>query len=300
MWSVGALAQGCGPQNPNCVVPDRPVGDSTNSAANTRFVQLSGGGGGGGGTSSTFGAPFPTLGTAIGLSDGTNMVPWFATSNYGVAPGTIKVPTVNAYITGSSVSSSGGTSLADGGTFTAGTTAMTPMGCGFFSSYTALTTAHAGVVSCVNTTTGLAAQVSVANATTPGRATSGNSSPVVQPSAPNSGATAFPIISAASTNATSVKTSAATVFSCQLGNTGAGVAFVKIYNKASAPTVGTDTPVKTLIVPGNAAGAGSNPTFGPGGFALGTGFALAITGLAPNSDTTAVAANQVVVNCDYE
>lgn len=37
-----ALAQGCGPSNPNCVVPNRPVGDSTNAAANTRFVQLNG------------------------------------------------------------------------------------------------------------------------------------------------------------------------------------------------------------------------------------------------------------------
>lgn len=40
-----AMAQGCGPQNPNCVVPTRPVGDSTNFAASTAFVQqaLSGG-----------------------------------------------------------------------------------------------------------------------------------------------------------------------------------------------------------------------------------------------------------------
>jgi hypothetical protein len=34
-----ALAQGCGPTNPNCVVPTRPVGDSTNAAASTAFVQ---------------------------------------------------------------------------------------------------------------------------------------------------------------------------------------------------------------------------------------------------------------------
>lgn len=37
--SGAAFAQGCGSQNPNCVVPDRPNGDSTNAAANTRFVQ---------------------------------------------------------------------------------------------------------------------------------------------------------------------------------------------------------------------------------------------------------------------
>lgn len=37
-------------------------------------LATSGGGGGGGGTSSTFGAAFPATGTALGISDGTNMV----------------------------------------------------------------------------------------------------------------------------------------------------------------------------------------------------------------------------------
>ena len=36
--ALPAAAQGCGPQNPNCIVPDRPTGDSTNAAADTRFV----------------------------------------------------------------------------------------------------------------------------------------------------------------------------------------------------------------------------------------------------------------------
>ena len=34
----GAAAQGCGPTNPNCIVPNRPAGDSTDAAANTAFV----------------------------------------------------------------------------------------------------------------------------------------------------------------------------------------------------------------------------------------------------------------------
>lgn len=33
------LAQGCGPQNPNCIVPTAPVGTSNNQAASTAFVQ---------------------------------------------------------------------------------------------------------------------------------------------------------------------------------------------------------------------------------------------------------------------
>jgi len=35
---ASASAQGCGPSNPNCIVPDRPAGDSTGAAANTKFV----------------------------------------------------------------------------------------------------------------------------------------------------------------------------------------------------------------------------------------------------------------------
>lgn len=36
--TVGALAQGCGPQNPNCIVPTAPPGTSNNQAASTAFV----------------------------------------------------------------------------------------------------------------------------------------------------------------------------------------------------------------------------------------------------------------------
>lgn len=56
-------------------------------------------GGGSGGTSSAFGSAFPSTGTAIGLTNGTNMVAWSATSNYGTAPSAIAVPAVNAYVT---------------------------------------------------------------------------------------------------------------------------------------------------------------------------------------------------------
>lgn len=55
---------------------------------------------GSGGTSSTFGSAFPSTGTAIGLTNGTNMIAWSATSNYGTAPSAIAVPAVNAFITG--------------------------------------------------------------------------------------------------------------------------------------------------------------------------------------------------------
>jgi hypothetical protein len=39
LGAIPAIAQGCGPSNPNCVVPLAPNGDSTNRAASTSFVQ---------------------------------------------------------------------------------------------------------------------------------------------------------------------------------------------------------------------------------------------------------------------
>lgn len=44
---TSAYGQGCGERNPNCVVPDRPASDSTNAAANTRFVTTAVSGGAG-------------------------------------------------------------------------------------------------------------------------------------------------------------------------------------------------------------------------------------------------------------
>jgi len=41
-----AAAQGCGPQNPNCIVPTAPFGTSNNQAASTEFVNTATGGGG--------------------------------------------------------------------------------------------------------------------------------------------------------------------------------------------------------------------------------------------------------------
>ena len=80
-------------------------------------VVVGGGGGGGGGASSSFGAPFPASGTAIGLTNGTTMIPWSATSNYGTAPGAIAVPAVNAnvtnYPTDTTIGASGAVSAAD-------------------------------------------------------------------------------------------------------------------------------------------------------------------------------------------
>ncbi len=113
------------------------------------------------------------------------------------------------------------------------------------------------------------------------------------------------VISAATTNATPVKASAGQVYSLYVANVSTGsVRYLKLYNKASAPTVGTDTPVMTIPIPGTsitgAAGAGVVIDTGGMGIAFATGIAFALTTGVADADTGAVAANEIVVNLLYK
>ena len=108
--------------------------------------------------------------------------------------------------------------------------------------------------------------------------------------------TPYKLNSAASTNATSVAATADTLlYGYYISNTNASVRYVKFYNKASAPTVGTDTPVLVLAIPGSGA---ANVSF-PAGVNFTTGLAFATTTGAADSDTGAVAANEIIVNLVY-
>jgi len=121
-----------------------------------------------------------------------------------------------------------------------------------------------------------------------------NVTPIVAQS--NNSLVAFRLASAATTNATSVKASAGRVYRTILSNPSAAIKYVKFYNKASAPTVGTDTPVATIAL---AANGGTYVTTEDIGWYFSTGIAFAITGAAADSDTTAVAANDVFVTLNY-
>lgn len=137
-----------------------------------------------------------------------------------------------------------------------------------------------------------------------GQATMANSSPVViasnqsqLPVSPGvtsvaNGATASRINAAASTNATSLKASAGQLYTIDVYNAAAYAVFLKLYNKASAPTVGTDTPVMTIPV---SAGGGYSKTW-PMGLPFATGIAYAITKLQADSDTTVVVAGDLTGN----
>jgi hypothetical protein len=110
------------------------------------------------------------------------------------------------------------------------------------------------------------------------------------------GLSIYRLLSAATTNGNNIKASAGQIYGWYLYNTAASVKFVKLYNKASAPTVGTDTPVMTIPLP---ATSGAN-VFTDSGIAFGTGISVAITGAVGDADTTAVAANDVIVNFLYK
>lgn len=111
------------------------------------------------------------------------------------------------------------------------------------------------------------------------------------------GLTPSQTISAASTNSTNVKASAGVVGLVTVSNINAAARYLKLYNKATAPTVGTDTPVQTYLIPASSVQHIPIPEKGIA-FSLGIGFGLT-TGVAA-SDTGAVSANEHVVNIGYK
>ncbi len=110
------------------------------------------------------------------------------------------------------------------------------------------------------------------------------------------GSTASHTMSAATTNATSLKASTGTVYGLSISNANASARYFKLYNKASSPTVGTDTPVLTLQVPGS----GTVIRAYPKGLALSTGIAWAATGGIADNDTTAIGVNDCSIDIDYK
>lgn len=97
---------------------------------------------------------------------------------------------------------------------------------------------------------------------------------------------------AASVNATSAKGSAGNVFRVFGNNAKASIIYLKIYNKATAPTVGTDTPV--LTIPLAASSRFDIDVGGSNGFYLGTGIGYGFTTDAADNGTTALLAADIL------
>lgn len=99
------------------------------------------------------------------------------------------------------------------------------------------------------------------------------------------------VSAAASVNATLVKSTAGKVHKLIGYNAAAALRFLKIYNKASAPTVGTDTPALTITLPASAAFALDFPN---GGQHFATGIGYGFTTAAADADTSALTAADIV------
>ena len=103
------------------------------------------------------------------------------------------------------------------------------------------------------------------------------------------------VLSAATTNATVVKASAGRVIGWSIVNTTAAIKYLRLYNKTTAPTVGTDSPVSVIPIPANGIATVSHP----GGIGFATGIGYSITGASPDLDATATAVGDVVGSIYY-
>lgn len=96
------------------------------------------------------------------------------------------------------------------------------------------------------------------------------------------------VSAAASTNGTSALASNGTVTRVIGYNAAATARYLKFYNKASAPTVGTDTPALTVYLPASAAFAIDIDHY------FSTGIAYALTTGSADADTGALTAGDVL------
>lgn len=109
------------------------------------------------------------------------------------------------------------------------------------------------------------------------------------------GTTQTTLNSAASNNATNIKATAGNLYSIMAHNASAAAKYVRLYNKATAPTGGTDTPVRVIALPANTSKEIAFTV--PLRFSTGIGFT--ITGGAAVLDNTSVAAGDVQLALDW-
>jgi len=115
----------------------------------------------------------------------------------------------------------------------------------------------------------------------------------------NPAGTTYNLVTTASTNLSAVKASAGILYELTVSNPTATAAYVKFYNKTTAPTLASDVPVMTISVP--ATSATTMPVaipFGQIGKRFATGIAIAVTGAAIATDATNTVAG-IQINATY-
>jgi len=102
-------------------------------------------------------------------------------------------------------------------------------------------------------------------------------------------------LSAATLNPTLVHAGYTNLYSLVPINTTTTLYYLKLYNKATAPSCGTDTPVWTIPVPYGASNSGGGVALPTGGLLFPTGLGFCLTGGLADNDTTN-AATGVAIN----
>jgi hypothetical protein len=98
-------------------------------------------------------------------------------------------------------------------------------------------------------------------------------------------------ISATTTNATAVSSVPANISILHMENSGDGVRYVKLYNKASAPVVGTDVPLITIGIPAVSSSSFTLPALIGIDFSIGISFAITLGAADTDVTPLTVAAN---------
>lgn len=102
--------------------------------------------------------------------------------------------------------------------------------------------------------------------------------------------------STASTNATTVKTTAGAIMLIQCFNAVASARYLKLYNKASNPVPATDVPVATIRLPPSDS---REVLLGSRGSLFPVGIAFVITANPGDADVTAIGAKDVKLKMDF-
>jgi hypothetical protein len=105
-------------------------------------------------------------------------------------------------------------------------------------------------------------------------------------------------VSSADTNLAVVKASSGQLGAIVVGNINASPRYLKFFDGKVNPTLGTDTPKWSVMIPGNTAGAGGAISL-PLGITFNTGIAIAITANMADNDNTGIGAAEVLLSLTF-
>lgn len=111
------------------------------------------------------------------------------------------------------------------------------------------------------------------------------------------GLSRYYLSSAASTNGTNVKAGAGALFGYTVTNSNASARYLRFYNTAGTPTVGTTATYIGVMVPGSGGVVMSPSSIGVD---FSTGIAISLTTGAADTDTGAVAADEIKLTLFYK